>query len=609
MLRFLTLFVLLAPPLLLGQTISDEAMDLFMDGVAQQTDGRVDLAVDRLKKALKLDPENTTIALTLAEACLESYRTDEATEILQDILARHPDNLTALQNMARIYTTRKEFSTALLYYQRAHEVAPEDPEISTELARMLFITGDKEKGVSILEGVDSVQAYWLLSSYYLEAGNLPLAERNIKAFLRFVPGESGMRLRLSQIQEQQGRYLDAAETVYPILENLPNPESHRFRCARLFRMGGSCDRAIPLFESLMESSIDPSDVRMELGRCYVEAGRWDEAQALFSTVQASRPEDILAQLYLIHLKYLSGYLIESLTMLQALERTDLTEEASDFLLSQKADIYTYLGNWEAAEASYMHLWEKDPSEEHAIQLLDHYELVRCYKDALRFLKEAGSALSRDRKEARAFRLYMLMGDEEAARILHGSLVDRMGEAGMYLTVQLAMDAERYDLAHEFLDEMVASVKDEIFITFSRAAIYENLGKSKEAGDLFHSLLAVNPDDASTLNYLGYMKAESGEDLDRAKAYLIRAVEIQPSSGAYLDSLGWVYFKLDQLKEAEYYLIQAFHRLPHDPVVIEHLGDLYNKKGNRELALFYYRHAIRCFSTDADSIISKILSLR
>ena len=63
----------------------------------------------------------------------------------------------------------------------------------------------------------------------------------------------------------------------------------------------------------------------------------------------------------------------------------------------------------------------------------------------------------------------------------------------------------------------------------------------------------------------------------------KAVDLEPSNGAYLDSLGWVYFKLNQNDEAEVYLKKAADRVRKDPTVHDNLGDLYYRKGQYEQA--------------------------
>ena len=109
--------------------------------------------------------------------------------------------------------------------------------------------------------------------------------------------------------------------------------------------------------------------------------------------------------------------------------------------------------------------------------------------------------------------------------------------------------------------------------------------------MFLSILDKQPDHAATLNYLGYMWAESGINLDRAAEMLNRAVSQEPRNGAYVDSLGWVYFQQGKLDLAEKYLTDATRLLPRDATVHEHLGDVFAKRGDVHRALDLYRAAL------------------
>jgi predicted Zn-dependent protease len=72
-------------------------------------------------------------------------------------------------------------------------------------------------------------------------------------------------------------------------------------------------------------------------------------------------------------------------------------------------------------------------------------------------------------------------------------------------------------------------------------------------------------------------------LDEATAMIVRAVKQEPSNGAYLDSLGWAYYKQNKLTEAEEYCRKAVEREGHDPTILSHLGAVYVKLGQDERA--------------------------
>jgi tetratricopeptide (TPR) repeat protein len=115
------------------------------------------------------------------------------------------------------------------------------------------------------------------------------------------------------------------------------------------------------------------------------------------------------------------------------------------------------------------------------------------------------------------------------------------------------------------------------------AIYERQKQFDKAEEQFKKVLTVNPKNAIVLNYYGYMLADRGIRLDEAQDFVQRALDQEPFNGAYLDSLGWVYYKQNKTDQAETTLRKAVERESHDPTIRSHLGDVYAKQGRMDLA--------------------------
>ena len=81
--------------------------------------------------------------------------------------------------------------------------------------------------------------------------------------------------------------------------------------------------------------------------------------------------------------------------------------------------------------------------------------------------------------------------------------------------------------------------------------------------------------AEALNFLGYNYVEQDKNLGDAERLIKRAIKIDPANGAYIDSLGWLYFKKNRFNEAKKTLEKAAS-LMEDPVIYEHLGETYLK---------------------------------
>ena len=106
-----------------------------------------------------------------------------------------------------------------------------------------------------------------------------------------------------------------------------------------------------------------------------------------------------------------------------------------------------------------------------------------------------------------------------------------------------------------------------------------------------------------------MFADRGIRLQEARDYIARALEVDPYNGAYLDSLGWVYFKLNQLDLAETNLKKAAE-LTDDPTIYDHLGDLYIELGQYQKARQYYEQAVSLSSDEEHArVVEKLAQLK
>jgi Flp pilus assembly protein TadD len=140
-------------------------------------------------------------------------------------------------------------------------------------------------------------------------------------------------------------------------------------------------------------------------------------------------------------------------------------------------------------------------------------------------------------------------------------------------------------------ELSTKQEDKDYVTFVAGSIYERQKKYELAEESFHKVIADDPKNAQALNYLGYMLADRGVRLEEALGYIRRAVALDPQNGAYLDSLGWAYYRMGNYELAEENLRRASEKIGSDPTVQAHLGDLYQKTGHLKLATTHWQRAI------------------
>ena len=147
--------------------------------------------------------------------------------------------------------------------------------------------------------------------------------------------------------------------------------------------------------------------------------------------------------------------------------------------------------------------------------------------------------------------------------------------------------------------------------FALADIYADAGRAPDAERMLRQVLAAEPANANALNYLGYMLAVRGEQLDEAIRLVRRALDAEPGNGAYLDSLGWAHFRKGDLDDAEKYLAAAAAKLPENSEIQDHLGDLHARKGRLPEAIAAWTRALKGDGQDVqrDAIEKKISSAK
>jgi tetratricopeptide (TPR) repeat protein len=120
--------------------------------------------------------------------------------------------------------------------------------------------------------------------------------------------------------------------------------------------------------------------------------------------------------------------------------------------------------------------------------------------------------------------------------------------------------------------------------FWYAAACEREGQFDRAEQLFMKCLEIDPQHAEACNYLAYMWAEKGIKLEQALDYIRRALKLNPKSGSFIDTLGWIYYMNGQYKESLEQMNQAAEIIPDDPTIADHLGDVLYKLGGAKKAL-------------------------
>jgi tetratricopeptide (TPR) repeat protein len=247
------------------------------------------------------------------------------------------------------------------------------------------------------------------------------------------------------------------------------------------------------------------------------------------------------------------------------------------------------------------------------------ETLRIQRQADKAMAEAETAVKTYPKDQDLAILHATMLGErghvdEAVAQLETFLTKRPIDRNLYISIaQVYLQAKRFDAAEQAIQkalDLSPKPEDQEYALFVQGSIFERQKKYDQAEQTFKKVLAVDPLNSSASNYLGYMLADRGVRLEESVKYIQKALELEPNNGAYLDSLGWAYFKMSRYDLAETPLEKAARKIQNDPTIHEHLGNLYLRMGKTAMAQEQWQRALEewpdAVSSDFDADQAKQL---
>ena len=143
--------------------------------------------------------------------------------------------------------------------------------------------------------------------------------------------------------------------------------------------------------------------------------------------------------------------------------------------------------------------------------------------------------------------------------------------------------------------------------YARGTSYERIKNWPAAEADLKRALALAPDQALVLNYLGYSWIDQGRNMKEGMKLIEKAVQLKPDDGYIVDSLGWAHYKQGNYRDAVRYLERAVEIRPEDPTLNDHLGDAFWQVGRTQEARFQWSQALTLSPEpeDAEKIKLKI----
>jgi tetratricopeptide (TPR) repeat protein len=200
--------------------------------------------------------------------------------------------------------------------------------------------------------------------------------------------------------------------------------------------------------------------------------------------------------------------------------------------------------------------------------------------------------------------------DEAIAVVRKLREKNPGDADLMIFLAGQLEgAKRYDEALAVVTEATGKAPENPAAWFSLGVVQDKLGKLDQVIAAMEKVIALDPKHATALNYLGYTFADRNMRLPEAEKLILRALEIRPEDGYFLDSLAWVHFRGGEYRRAEEELLRALKLVPDDPVVLEHLGDVLQAQGRDEEAAARFEKAIAKGHEKPEDVGAKLHRLR
>ena len=562
-------------------------------------------AVKEFEKALEADPKSVSLHTEFARSLVEMGEIARAVETCQKASELDPSATEPHQILGEIYYSygrgdRAMKQKALAQFETVIELEPEHLNALRSLGELYADLGRDQDSADAWRKVREISpgsfgAYYFGAKALADAGNVSEAIEVLENGLRLRDDVPEYLLLLGGLYEQTGESGKAIELYQGALERLPKTHLRLTHETALTLMAAQRSaEAIPLLEQIHEVS---SEADIDLARAYRAEKRVPEAVELLEGVLRRNPHDFEANFELGRSLVFLGEKDRARAKFEYLVKVQdpKAEPFRIYSMRHLAFIYEEEGRFDEAISLLEDVVRLRPGD-----LDSRLTLFYTYKEASRV--EESMKLTEQLMEEHGTETYVLISRAQAL-----ASADRLEEGVTLLREQSSLTSEpeivwvaasQLYFARDMFPEAELLVKEglEDFpgserLHFQLGAIYERQSDFGGAEEQFKKILAQNPDEADVLNYLGYMLVDRGVRLPEATEYIVRAVEIDPYNGAYLDSLGWAYFKQEDWERAEEYLQKAVRLNRSDPVICEHLGDLYTKMGNIEKAREYYELSI------------------
>ncbi len=590
-----------------------QAVTHFLRARYAESAGKRDRAIEELQAAVQYDSTSATLYGALARNLNAVLRFRQAVEPAQRAVQIDPKNVQirwlyyeALSRGLRD-TTR-----AIDQLNTIARLAPRDLSAYQHLFQIYRARGQRGKVITLLDSIVTV------------------------------PGLMGTREKLfaAEVYNRQRAFDKAAQIYRDVLKEDPNNDDLQFKLGITHLSRGDTLAAEQNFRRIIARR--DYSVTRETVPVWVQLVHIYSHESYLNHLFEEPDNRLVDQLGNVLLRMVNGRRDHDEKMLfvdmaeRVLDHQLQTDPENQTLLSTKARLLLDANRPADARKTYRHANLQGEKTEYHLGIARSYRAEENWASAQQILEK----LYRDTHSESEYydqiafdlaRVYLRQDEIASARTIYQQAVAaRPKNTGFrYELARTYLFDRNWEKAIPLLEPLVADTEDNPefleHVLFDLGRSLERAGQFDRAVAVFQRLLALDQDHADASNYLGYMLAERGERLTEAKKLIERALKIDPENGAYLDSLGWVYYQLKQYENAARWLDRALaveeetlrQTDPNSPIVDglrenlavihEHAGDAAQKMGDLDRASHHYERAIE-FDPDNQTLRKKFENL-
>lgn len=603
LLSFLILSLFTSSMFARQQSDPTNALSDFILARLAMEEGDMPRALALMDRVVASEPTNSILQYERVLMLVDASKLDRAEEELRTLVQAAPDFYDARKLLGRLLLdraagNREKLNEALVHLREAFNLSPHDTQSGMMIVQILVGTSRYAEADEVLAQLaerapDNRAINYHYAQVLTKLGKTAQAREHLERVVAADPTFGPAVFQLMEAYQKENQWEKAANLLQPLIEEQPTSTELKRQQAFFYLRAGDGENARNRYEEVLAA--EPADDRSRylLAEALSDLGRFAEADAIYSKLLSAKSNE-LDVLISYGLSQINQQKYEEAAPLfrRVLDHPNLPNNLYAMAATQLASVEFQRGEMAAAAEWAQKALEK--SERQNLQavsvLLDVARKQRNYERALIVIDHA---LRNDGSNAyllnRRVEFLLRSGEDAKAKPIADAEVKRGKREALGIAEAYASTG-RHGEALAILEKQKQGDVD-IDILFQIGSVNERAGKIDEAEKAFLDLLVKKPDHAPTLNYLGYMWADRGVNLDRAAKMLTDAVAQEPRNGAFVDSLGWVYFRLGKLELAQKYLTDASQLLPRDPTVQEHLGDLFMKMGDFDRALEIYRKAL------------------